>query len=581
MCNSLLESASDLPCGHEFCAACIQSVAGANSTCPVCNVRFTVQDIQPARASRTKVNKVAFLCKYQYSGCDVKLPLLNITMHENDCKFNSSSCQFCGISIASHLLDAHLRNECSDFPVGCPNGCEEGRNLVRRRIEHHVANLCPLVMVRCKYSEQGCDYQDVRRRVLEHEADWASHCIRMMATMMQKQQEMVDRMTGQEARMNRLEQSMQEIQQQFSSAQELIQAQSTSIQCLDQGAVLQGGRVRFRIVARAVGLTFTARITPTPMSPALVSEAKMEEKKDDLDLSEMERSFTVRDGADNTYSAELEALYPRSFTLHLYLGAVPLKQSISFRVRSAAVVTPWASRQFRLARSESYVAGIYAGRIYCCQDKRFSSSHKNIDFWVEDAETGAVLWRNLFEGWYTIKVVVDEVSNLMFLVFHSEYNKFDRTEVWQIPDMVFLRVMPSNIEILAFDPVTSLLYGKHPDSKNQSGSMGLFRPNGEEVRLCDTPYWVVGNYALDARIRPVLNNESIRSWAVDLAKRRIYFLTQAENSWGLDVIEISSKYRSVCFRRRIEKDRFYGLLHWDGRQKFLCVAFADTLLICK
>ena len=93
------------------------------------------------------------------------------------CSQRELKCEFCGGAVRACEMNPHLE-ECDEFPVDCPNGCEAagetGTGQVKREaVSLHLAE-CPLQRVECPYREYGCGEEMERRQLAEHERKYCS-----------------------------------------------------------------------------------------------------------------------------------------------------------------------------------------------------------------------------------------------------------------------------------------------------------------------------------------------------------------------------------------------------------------------
>ena len=63
---------------------------------------------------------------------------------------------------------------CDDYPVKCPNNCQE-EPLKGREIESHLENDCPFTLVGCPLQYTGCEAQFPCKDMPEHMKDTATH----------------------------------------------------------------------------------------------------------------------------------------------------------------------------------------------------------------------------------------------------------------------------------------------------------------------------------------------------------------------------------------------------------------------
>jgi len=109
ICLSPICQPIDAPCGHTFCAPCIESCIHHKKLCPNCRKPLTVHDLRP-----------------------------------------------------SAIL---VRNILDKLRVYCPN-CNEV--LARVQLEPHLAVRCPETLVSCTHTELGCTERLPRKDILEH-----------------------------------------------------------------------------------------------------------------------------------------------------------------------------------------------------------------------------------------------------------------------------------------------------------------------------------------------------------------------------------------------------------------------------
>ena len=70
--------------------------------------------------------------------------------------------------------EAHVK-ECDEYPVECPRGCEDGKQLKRKELELHLT-ICKLEPAKCIFSETGCKASPQRKDVAKHmESDTQAH----------------------------------------------------------------------------------------------------------------------------------------------------------------------------------------------------------------------------------------------------------------------------------------------------------------------------------------------------------------------------------------------------------------------
>ena len=119
------------------------------------------------------------------SGEVVRVERRLMAEHEREyCPQREQRCEFCGRGVRACEMNPHLE-ECSGFPVDCPNGCEVAgetgvRQMKREDVPLHLAE-CPLRTVKCPYWNYGCGEEMQRGQLDLHERE-AMHTHLRLAT---------------------------------------------------------------------------------------------------------------------------------------------------------------------------------------------------------------------------------------------------------------------------------------------------------------------------------------------------------------------------------------------------------------
>ena len=128
----------------------------------------------------------------------VRVERRQLAQHEREfCSQRELKCEFCGGPVRACGMNPHLE-ECEEFPVDCPNGCEAagetGTGQVKRgALPLHLSE-CPLQRVECPYREYGCGEEMGRRQLDLHEREYMHTHFRLaMKAMKQKQIESNDK----------------------------------------------------------------------------------------------------------------------------------------------------------------------------------------------------------------------------------------------------------------------------------------------------------------------------------------------------------------------------------------------------
>ena len=190
-------------CGHNFCGSCIERVKASNGSCPMCKEK-EYQSFIDKKCSRI-INGLEVYCSNKEKGCQWKGELKNMSTHLNkekregecqyeevkcryekcqerkqrrylkyhedkECPHRPFQCQYCRSKGTFLSITKDHYEECSQYPVTCPNKCVS-TNMPRGSLTAHVNRECPLEPVDCVFSWAGCNDKPLRKDVHVHTAD--------------------------------------------------------------------------------------------------------------------------------------------------------------------------------------------------------------------------------------------------------------------------------------------------------------------------------------------------------------------------------------------------------------------------
>ena len=199
------------PCGQKICRECVEQIKEDDKPCPLCNKsdftymrdyglerylkEFEVwcsnkekgcdwrgklgeyeQHLNQSPSSESQLTGCQFVkveCTYECGEC---LERRHISTHQTEqCTERPYSCQYCKDydSTFIEVTEVHY-TECDDYPVNCPNNCQE-EPLKRQELESHLENDCPIETINCPFSYAGCDAKHPRKDMPEHMKDTATH----------------------------------------------------------------------------------------------------------------------------------------------------------------------------------------------------------------------------------------------------------------------------------------------------------------------------------------------------------------------------------------------------------------------
>ncbi|EAQ86821.1 hypothetical protein CHGG_08074 [Chaetomium globosum CBS 148.51] len=182
------------PCGHTFCAGCINRALETQPRCPI--------DRQPINKTcdygrlpliiKEQLDRLQVRCPNK--GCDYQCPREHLEGHyerrceytqvrcpdstcsrltprrdsavENGCLHKDAICEFCHKTVAFVELSTHYNFDCEGAMAECPE-CKE--QVVRHCLVKHRAQDCAEETTSCKWHTGGCKVVDKRRIVQDHE----------------------------------------------------------------------------------------------------------------------------------------------------------------------------------------------------------------------------------------------------------------------------------------------------------------------------------------------------------------------------------------------------------------------------
>lgn len=141
-------------CGTSFCELCISHIKHEMKPCPSCErINFL---IFPDLNLRSKLNFLQVYCSHQHQGCEWTGRLGEFDQHLNE-----------------------FGVKCGFMEVLCPHNC--GARVLRKHLDIHVLNECPLTMVKCDFHHVGCKVELCRNEMAEHvQNNTMSHSLRVV-----------------------------------------------------------------------------------------------------------------------------------------------------------------------------------------------------------------------------------------------------------------------------------------------------------------------------------------------------------------------------------------------------------------
>ena len=246
----LTEPHQTLCCGNHLSQEAADRLKREGKPCPMCNRSLNTV---PDKFFKRQVNQLKVRCSKKASGCNWVGELGDLEKHlsegsvDGDCQYTAVACPLsCGDHIQRHLLEEHkslcpqrpfmcdycdyegtYKNvmedhwfNCEERPIQCPNKCGEN-TLIHRHLRVHLAIICPLQVIECKFSYAGCEIKCQRQEMQEHlNGNIQSHLTMVSGRMVA----MEEKATTQEEMIEEQEKRIKELTGKSNTQEEKIQS---------------------------------------------------------------------------------------------------------------------------------------------------------------------------------------------------------------------------------------------------------------------------------------------------------------------------------------------------------------------
>ena len=133
-----------IPCceaGHIVCQNC----RGRVTRCPICRGRL---EANTSSLADSLVRIVNHRCKFSFHGCDVKMKLDDILIHEKTCSFKADyKCKFnaygCNVEMELNKIDVHAKT-CPERTAICPFSSCKREIQIKKYNEHSIEKGCAI-----------------------------------------------------------------------------------------------------------------------------------------------------------------------------------------------------------------------------------------------------------------------------------------------------------------------------------------------------------------------------------------------------------------------------------------------------
>jgi len=195
ICTLVIRETCETDCGHRFCQTCLGQVRKnaprvSDFSCPVCKTNLNSNLLYRSKACDREILSLEVRCKQEDSdgscewsgelraidehiskdclytkiqctngGCSVRLFRFKLPNHiENICGFTTFPCIHCTKPILRRSGKTHQK-KCNKWPVPCKKKCGIAP-VARDQIESHY-EVCPRVILPCRYASLGCEFKGV------------------------------------------------------------------------------------------------------------------------------------------------------------------------------------------------------------------------------------------------------------------------------------------------------------------------------------------------------------------------------------------------------------------------------------
>lgn len=192
-------------CGHRFCKDCILTwIRTERQRCPEDNSPITEQDVFPDNFAKREILCLKARCPNSKNSCPAILEIGQMEEHQRTCNFQLVPCpNGCPMVLRQQDIDDHKAKECLHRLIECslcykkfPLNIQEAHfescpmvslpcpfcqaNLPRQEHQLHMQQDCTKVVVRCPYSDIGCDFQVQRENLQEHLSGTTQRHLRLL-----------------------------------------------------------------------------------------------------------------------------------------------------------------------------------------------------------------------------------------------------------------------------------------------------------------------------------------------------------------------------------------------------------------
>nr|XP_055027783.1 TNF receptor-associated factor 3 isoform X2 [Misgurnus anguillicaudatus] len=181
-CRLVLCNPRQTECGHRFCESCIAELLSKSTpVCPADREPLFEDKIFRDVCCNREIMALKVYCRSEKNGCKEQMSLQQVMDHLEVCPYFEVPCPLgkCKEKMMRKDMPEHLSRKCKHREITC-EFCNHKMALTELQLSSHQ-NDCPKAQVTCSFIRYGCSYKGLNQEMREHESNFASEHLRMMA----------------------------------------------------------------------------------------------------------------------------------------------------------------------------------------------------------------------------------------------------------------------------------------------------------------------------------------------------------------------------------------------------------------
>ena len=164
------------------------------------------EDKNMVEVDQPAIDRMEVFCPMRHKGCERKETVSTLEEHLANCEFFPVACEFnCDKILLASEMEEHIANECenrkldceycednmragdmdghllvcAEHPVLCPNECGQDE-MKRKELQEHIDSACELTVLKCAYTQSGCEVSLARNEMKQHENEHQSEHLSLL-----------------------------------------------------------------------------------------------------------------------------------------------------------------------------------------------------------------------------------------------------------------------------------------------------------------------------------------------------------------------------------------------------------------